>query len=105
MIDQALQLVVVLSSSVVLFLAEPACDRMSPCTPLIVRISFHFLAVGAAANLVWILMLDDKPNWPEAIIVAGIALMLVCDRLRPRSAADRRRTPQIIDQLSAEDTQ
>jgi hypothetical protein len=85
----ALQIVVFASAAIVLTLAEPAINRMSPCTPFIARLAFHLLAVGAFGNLLWV-ALGDTPNWPESVIIAGIALMLVCDRLRPRKAGDRR---------------
>lgn len=99
-----LQIVVFVAAAIVLALAEPAINRMSPCTPFIARLSFHLLAVGAGGNLLWI-ALGDQPNWPESIIIAGIALMLVCDRLRPRKAGDRRSRPLLTDGLPTEDTQ
>lgn len=88
-----LQSVVLLSSIVVLFLGEPAINRMSPCTPMITRMSFHLLVVGSFGNIVWT-CLGDVPQWPEVIVIAGIALLLVCDRIRPRSGGDRRRSFQ-----------
>lgn len=89
-----LQAVVLLASGVVMALAEPAINRMSPCTPLIVRLAFHLLTVGAGANIGWVL-LGDAPSVPEAIIVSGIALLLVCERVRPRRSGEDRRHPAV----------
>lgn len=83
-----LKTLVVVSSTVLLFLSEPAINRMSACSKFITRLSFHLLAVGGAGNLLWVL-LGDAPNWPETIIVAGAALLLLLDRVRPWSRADR----------------
>ncbi len=88
----ALQTVVLISAAIILILAEPAINRMSPCSPFLTRLAFHCLAVGAAGNLLWV-TLGDAPSWPETVILAGIALMLVRDRLRPRVAGDRRARP------------
>lgn len=82
---QALQF---LSSAVVLVLGEPAINRMSPCTPWFARLSFHFLVVGAFGNLVWT-SLGDIPQWPETIVVCGAAILLLCDRRRPREKESR----------------
>lgn len=91
-IAPATQIVVLVSAAIVLVLAEPAINRMSPCSPLLTRLAFHLLAVGAAGNLLWA-ALGDIPSWPEALIIAGIALLLVRDRLRPRVSGDRRAVP------------
>lgn len=83
-----LQIIVMVCSAIVLILSEPAINRMSPCSRFCTRLSFHFLTVGAAGNILWV-MLGETPNWPETIIIAGAALLLLLDRVRPGSRADR----------------
>lgn len=84
-----LQALVFVSALIVLFLSEPAINRMSPCSSWLTRLAFHFLVVGGAGNALYV-ALGDKPNWPETVMIAGVALLLVRDRLRPRAAGDRR---------------
>jgi hypothetical protein len=81
--------IVFFSSLITLILAELAINRMSPCSPFLARFAFHCLAVGGAGNLVWV-ALGDSPQWPEAVMGLGVALLLGFDRIRPRSG-DRRR--------------
>lgn len=83
-----LKAVVLFSSAVLLFLSEPAINRMSQCSKFITRLSFHLLAVGGAGNVLWV-MLGDTPNWPETIVITGAALLLLLDRVRPGSRSDR----------------
>lgn len=84
-----MQIIVFVSSLIVMFLGEPAINRMSPCSGWLTRLAFHCLTVGGAGSALYV-ALGDKPNWPETIIVSGIALLLVRDRLRPRVRGDRR---------------
>ena len=84
-----LQVMVFASAIIIVFLSEPAINRMSPCSPWITRLAFHFLTVGGAGNALYV-ALGDKPNWPETVIICGVAQLLVRDRLRPRVKGDRR---------------
>lgn len=81
-----IQSAVFISSIIVLMLAEPAINKMSPCTRFVPRLAYHLLVVGAAGNILW-LLLGDTPNWPESIIISGIALLLICDKFMPRSSS------------------
>ena len=83
-----LQAIVAIESVIVALLAEPAINRMSPCTSLVPRIAFHLLTVGAVARLCAILA-GDVPTVPTAITTGGVALLLVCDRWRTGKAQDR----------------
>ena len=83
------QVMVFASAIIIVFLSEPAINRMSPCSPWITRLAFHFLTVGGAGNALYV-ALGDKPNWPETVIICGVAQLLVRDRLRPRVKGDRR---------------
>ena len=74
-----LQIIVVMAALVIIVRAEPALNRMSRGTPLMVRGAFHLLALGAAAEIVFI-MSGDVPSWPTAIVTLGVAALLVCER-------------------------
>jgi hypothetical protein len=83
-----LQAIVALESIIVALLAEPAINRMSPCTNLVPRLAFHLLTVGAVARL-YAILAGDVQSVPTAITTGGVALLLVCDRWRTGRAQDR----------------
>ncbi len=87
--DTLLQAVVILESLIVAILAEPAINRMSPCTSLVPRLAFHLLTVGAVARI-YAIATGDIPSIPTAITTGGVALLLICDRWRTGKAQDRR---------------
>ena len=74
-----LQAILLLAAVIIIVRAEPALNRMSGCTPFMVRAAFHLLTLGAAAEIVCILM-GDIPSWPTAIVTAGVAALLICER-------------------------
>lgn len=93
MITLFLQTIVVLAGAVIVFRAEPALNRMSRATPFMVRVAFHLLALGAAAEIVFVLF-GDVPGWPSAIVTAGVAALLICERrMRLLCPPQKRRTP------------
>lgn len=73
------QSIVLLASAVIVIRAEPALNRMSRSTTLVVRMAFHLLTLGAIAEIVNICV-GDVPSWPTAIITAGTATFLLYDR-------------------------
>lgn len=79
MITSIMQAIVVLAALVIIVRTEPALNRMSHCTPFMVRAAFHLLALGAAAEIVCIVV-GDVPSWPTAIVTAGVAALLICKR-------------------------
>ena len=87
--DTLLQGLVTLESIIVAILAEPAINRMSPCTSLVPRLAFHLLTVGAVARI-YAIATGDIPSVPTAITTGGVALLLICDRWRTGKAQDRR---------------
>lgn len=88
-----LQAIVLVAAFVIIVRAEPALNRMSRCTPFMVRAAFHLLALGAAAEIVCIVV-GDVPSWPTAIVTAGIAALLICERrLRVLCPPPRRKLP------------
>ena len=83
-----LRAIVAIESVIIALLAEPAINRMSPCTSLVPRLAFHLLTVGAVARL-YAILAGDVQTVPTAITTCGVALLLVCDRWRTGKAQDR----------------
>lgn len=79
MSNTVMQVLVFLAACVVVARAEPALNRMGPKTKFTIRLSFHSLAVGSIAEIIWILS-GDIPNWPAAVIMVGAACLLLCER-------------------------
>lgn len=82
-VEWLLRAIALLSSLVVLFLAEPAINRMSPCTNGTTRFAFHLITVGGFGNTVFIL-LGDRPSVQSLFVLAGLALLLLCERRRKK---------------------
>lgn len=87
--DTLLQGLVTLESIIVAILAEPAINRMSPCTSLVPRLAFHLLTVGAVARI-YAIATGDIPSVPTSITTGGVALLLICDRWRTGKVQDRK---------------
>lgn len=93
MTPHLLPAIVLVASLVIVVRSEPALNRMSHCTPFMIRVSFHFLTVGALADIVFILA-GEVPSWPTAITSVGVAVLLFCERrLRLLCPLPRRRLP------------
>lgn len=93
MTTSILQAIVLVAALVIVVRSEPALNRMSRCTPFMIRASFHLLTVGAIAEIVFILA-GDVPSWPTAITSVGVAALLFCERrLRLLCPPPRRRLP------------
>ena len=93
MTTSILQAIVLVAALVIVVRSEPALNRMSRCTPFMIRASFHLLTVGAVAEIVFILA-GDVPSWPTAITSVGVAALLLCERrLRLLCPPPRRRLP------------
>lgn len=78
-LDLFLQILVLMESAIIVCLAEPAINRMSPCTGIFPRMAFHLLTVGAVFRL-YAISTGDIPSLSTAISTGGIALLLLCDR-------------------------
>ena len=74
-----LKFVVLLAAGVIVVRAEPALNRMSRETTFLVRVAFHLLAVGSAAQIVFVVV-GDTPSWPTAILLVGVAGLLACEK-------------------------
>lgn len=93
MTTSILQVIVLVAALVIVVRSEPALNRMSRCTPFMIRASFHLLTVGAIAEIVFILA-GDVPSWPTAITLVGVAALLFCERrLRLLCPPPRRNLP------------
>lgn len=75
-----LQAVTLLAAVIIITRAEPALNRMSRSTPIMLRLAIHLLAVGALSEIACIAIAGEVPSWSTAIITVGIAAMLVCER-------------------------
>jgi hypothetical protein len=87
------QAIVLISSLVIAVRAEPTLNRMCKCTPLMMRMAFHFLTLGAIAEIGSI-FIGDVPSWSTAISTVGAATLLVCEpRLLRSCRLLRRKVP------------
>lgn len=76
-----LQTIGIVESVIILVLAEPVLNRMSPCAPLLIRWSFHAVAMGSACRLYHILS-GHPPSWSSLLQVGGLTALLLLDQLR-----------------------
>jgi hypothetical protein len=79
MIAIALQVVALVAAGIILARSESALNRMSRCTPILIRGSFFLLAVGAA-YLILSILAGDRPSGGAVILTAGVAMLLICER-------------------------
>lgn len=75
-----IQVATLIAAIIILTRSEPALNRMGKDTPLLIRLSVHLLAVGAAAEIGCILFFNEIPTLPTMIITCGIAALLVFER-------------------------
>lgn len=77
---------------VIVLRCEATINHMTRRTPLLVRLAFWLLLVGAVGSATCILLAGDVPPWPAVFGVWGAALMLFCERrLRYLSKAPKGR--------------
>lgn len=75
-----LQIVCFVASILILWRAEPALNRMTCRTHLVLRLAVHLLCVGAVAQIGRIFLFAYVPTATETIMTLGIALLLMCER-------------------------
>lgn len=80
MIDIALQIVSAGAAGVILYRVEPSLNRMSGHTHIMVRISMFLLVVAATAQLGSVVLFGHIPSASEALLFAGVASLLSCER-------------------------
>ncbi len=93
-----LQWIGIAEALIILCLAEPALNRMSPCAPLLIRLAFHAIAIGSALRL-YHLFDGHEPSWSALVQSAGLCCLLIVDALRnhkemPKPAATVKRRCQ-----------
>lgn len=80
MIDSIIQISTGLCCLFILFRTEPALNRMTGGTQMIVRLSFYQIAVSAGAELLAIVAFGYIPGWREGMLSGGLAALLLCER-------------------------
>lgn len=78
-----------LSASLILWASICTLNFMTASTPWPHRISHILLGVGAAAMLLGPLYFDNKPTLGGALLSAGVALLLITERLYTRKLQQR----------------
>lgn len=86
-----LQMIGVAECVLIILLSEPVLNRMSPCAPLLIRMTFHAIAMGSAIRLYHILA-GHPPSWSALLQVGGLAALLLFNQLRRIKATSRRQT-------------
>lgn len=71
-----------LAAIVALWSSICATNHMSRKTPLVIRVAFILIGVGAAAALLSPGYLGRTPTNAELLLVTGVALLAVTDRRR-----------------------
>lgn len=79
MIAALLTLLSIAACAVILWRAEPALNRMSRATPILIRLAMWLLVVSACAQFVTLLM-GQAPDVPAVLLQAGVAALLLCER-------------------------
>ena len=73
------QLLALAACLVIIAVTEPAINRMSCRSPLVLRIGFWLICV-AAAGAVLDILLGNVPPWSAVIGAVGIAALLIGER-------------------------
>ncbi len=77
--DLAAQTVALTACGVIFWRTEPVLNRMSRCTFRLVWLAFFLLVAGSFGGICWILT-GYVPAWPTVVLIAGVALLLLCER-------------------------
>jgi len=95
MLGIALKIVAVCAAGLILYRAEPALNRMSRQTHILVRVSMFLLVVGATAQIGSVVLFGYTPTASEALLLSGVAALLSCERrMRVLIPAPRREIRQ-----------
>lgn len=79
-VDALAQLLAGAACIIIFVRAESAINGMNRRTPIIVRLAFWLLLIGAVGAGAQITLADAVPPWPSVFGVWGAALMLFCER-------------------------
>lgn len=80
LLDPAAQILAGAACIVIVVRCEVVINRMNRRTPLIVRLAFWLLLIGAAGAGAQITLAGAVPPWPAVFGVWGAALLLFCER-------------------------
>lgn len=91
--DTLLNIAALAFSALILWRAEPALSRMSGSTHWMIRYAMLLLA-GGALGIIFGIYGGATIDFPTLLILAGIALLLICERrlrflVRHRHPGDR----------------
>ncbi|MBI2306091.1 MAG: hypothetical protein HYU78_02195 [Rhodocyclales bacterium] len=78
-LDHLFRIVILLACLVILYRAEPAVSRMSPATPLLIRIAFNLLCCAALGGVFYALA-GAVPAWLTALLALAVAVLILCER-------------------------
>lgn len=79
-LDLAAQVLALLACGVIVWRVEPALNRMSRCSSLMINAALYLIFVAALCAAWEIIVGGAVPPWPAAIGAAGVALLLLCER-------------------------
>lgn len=79
-LDILAQFLAVASCAVIMWRAESVINRMSRCTPFLVRLAFWLVLVGSSSAVALIVLEGEVPPWPSVIGSLGTACLLFCER-------------------------
>lgn len=80
MIALSLQLVTLAACAVIVTRSDPALNRMSRQTPILLRISMWLLLLGALGESGAIVFYGHIPTTPVVLAFTGMATLMVCER-------------------------
>lgn len=90
--DLLAQGLTLIACGVIVWRVEPALNRMSRCTSLLINTSF-WLLLGSALFGAYGVLSGSVPAWPGVALAVGVALLLICERrIRFFLLTPRRRT-------------
>ena len=72
-------LLTLIACAAIIMQTEPAINRMTLKTPLLLRLGAWLICVGAVGAVVYVLLGFDPP-WPAVIGCVGVALHLLGER-------------------------
>lgn len=79
-LDILAQFLAVASCAVIMWRSESVINRMSRCTPFLVRLAFWMVLVGSSSAVAMIVLHGDVPPWPSVFGSIGTACLLFCER-------------------------
>ena len=82
------QTIAIFEALTVVVLSEPVLNRMSPCAPLLVRLSVHAICAGSLLRI-YHLMDGHDPSWSSLVQLGGFAALLVLDQVARVRKIDR----------------